>query len=73
LAGSATLAGHRGRGAQGALPAARIAAGRAEGCRGFVVETGAPQPGEAAPSFRNVGRAGFREAYPRPNLRRPPA
>jgi hypothetical protein len=68
-----TLPSHRGRGGQTAMFAARIAAGLAAGCRGFVTETGAPLPGEAAPSFRNIGRAGFREIYRRPNLRRPPA
>jgi hypothetical protein len=53
--------------------AARIASGIAEGCRGFVIETGAPLPGEASPSFRNIARGGFREVYRRPNLQRPPA
>ena len=64
--------GHRGRGGQAALFAARIAAGRDAGCRGFVTETGAPLPGEPAPSFDNILRAGFSVAYHRPNLRRPP-
>ena len=49
----------------------------AEGCRGVRrgcgIETGAPLPGEASPSFRNIVRGGFREVYRRPNLRRPPA
>ena len=67
-----TLASHRGRGAQQALFAARIGAGLAEGCRGFVTETGVPLEGEPAPSYRNILRAGFREIYARPNLRRPP-
>ena len=67
-----TLREARGRGGQGALLAARIAAGRAEGCRGFVTETGLPLAGEDAPSFRNIGRAGFRAAYERPNLVRAP-
>ena len=51
--------------------AARIAAGLAEGCRGFVTETGRPLPGEDAPSFRNIERAGFRPVYERPSLWRP--
>ena len=68
----ATLASHRGRGGQGAMLAARITAGRAASCRGFVTETGLPLPGEAAPSYRNILRAGFGKAYTRPNLRRPP-
>ncbi len=66
-----TLPSHRGRGAQQALLAARIEAGRAEGCRGFATETGAPVAGEPAPSYRNILRAGFTEAYTRPNLHRP--
>ena len=61
----------RGRGGQGAMLAARIVAGLAEGCRGFVTETGKPLPGEDAPSFRNIERAGFRPVYERPNLWRP--
>jgi hypothetical protein len=69
---AATRADHRGRGIQGALLAARIEAGRAAGLGGFTVETGVPLPGEAAPSFRNIERAGFRQAYRRENLR-PPA
>jgi len=32
-----------------------------------VTETGAPQPGEPAPSHRNILAAGFRAAYVRPN------
>ena len=67
--GSAARSGRRrGRGGQGAMLAARIAAGLAEGCRGFVTETGMPLPGEDAPSFRNIERAGFRPVYERPNL-----
>jgi hypothetical protein len=68
-----TLPRARGRGGQSAIFAARIAAGLAEGCRGFVTETGVPLAGEPAPSYRNILRAGFAEAYARPNLRRPPA
>jgi hypothetical protein len=65
------LGPHRGRGGQTALLAARIEAGRAEGCRHFTVETGVALPGEAAPSYRNILAAGFREAWRRENLHRP--
>ena len=63
----ATRPEHRGRGAQSALLAARIAAGLARGVEGFTTETGRPLPGEAGPSFANIKRAGFRIAYDRPN------
>jgi len=53
----------RGRGAQSALLAARIDAGRELGVRWFTTETGA----EPGPSYRNILRAGFEEAYRRPN------
>ena len=66
----ATLASHRGRGAQSALLAARIDAAIRSGCTVLTTETGMPQPGEAAPSYDNIRRAGFAIAYPRPNLRR---
>jgi hypothetical protein len=62
-------AGHRGRGGQAALLAARIEAGRAAGCRAFTVETGVPVDGEPAPSHANILRSGFREAWRRENLR----
>jgi GNAT superfamily N-acetyltransferase len=64
-----TRADHRGRGVQGALIAARIEAGRQAGLAGFTTETGVPLPGEGAPSFRNIERSGFRQAYRRENLR----
>jgi GNAT superfamily N-acetyltransferase len=66
----ATLAAHRGRGAQPAILAARIEAARAAGCQILSTETGIPGAGEAGPSYRNIHRAGFLIAYPRPNLRR---
>jgi hypothetical protein len=65
-----TIASRRGRGGQSAVLAARINAARAAGCSLLTTETGIPQPGEAAPSYGNIQRAGFRVAYPRPNLRR---
>ncbi len=66
----ATLAEHRGRGAQPAILAARIEAARAAGCQILTTETGIPNSGEAGPSYRNIHRAGFLIAYTRPNLRR---
>jgi GNAT superfamily N-acetyltransferase len=66
----ATMPDQRGRGAQSALLAARIEAARDAGCTILAVETGIPHEGEAAPSFKNILRAGFVSAYPRPNLAR---
>jgi GNAT superfamily N-acetyltransferase len=57
----------RGRGAQSALLAARIEAGRRLRVRRFATETGEEQQ----PSYRNILRAGFHEAYQRPNWRSP--
>jgi hypothetical protein len=63
----ATLADHRGRGAQKALIARRLADGIAAGVDGFTVETGLPAAGTEAkhPSFRNISGAGFALAYAR--------
>jgi hypothetical protein len=69
----ATLPEARARGAQSALLAARIAAGREAGLVWLTTETGRPLPGEPAPSFRNITRAGFAEAYDRRNFHRPAA
>jgi len=66
----ATVGSHRKRGAQSALLAARIDAAIASGCTLLTTETGIPQPGEPAPSYANIQRAGFTVAYPRPNLQR---
>jgi hypothetical protein len=69
----ATLATHRGRGAQSALFARRLADARAAGCRLAITETGPDTPEEPNPSYRNMLRAGFQVAYLRPNyVRRPP-
>lgn len=57
----------RGRGAQSGLLAARIEAGRALGVKQFTTETG----NDRGTSYRNILRAGFEEAYPRPNWRSP--
>lgn len=65
------LPGHRGRGAQSALLARRIADAQGAGASVVVTETGTPPPGEEAshPSFRNIVRAGFEPAYARMNFR----
>jgi len=53
----ATLAEHRGKGAQGALFAARSRVALAAGARRFATETGAPARGERpGPSYRNMLR-----------------
>ena len=68
----ATLAEHRGKGAQGALFAARSRVALAAGARHFVTETGAPVGGDGpGPSYRNMLRWGFREAELRPNYASP--
>lgn len=64
---AATRPAFRGRGAQNALIAARIEAGRADGVTTFVTETGERLPDRPAGSYRNVLRGGFREAYLRAN------
>jgi GNAT superfamily N-acetyltransferase len=64
---AATRPAFRGRGAQRALLAARIDAARATGARRIVTETGERAEGRADQSYRNILRAGFREAYLRPN------
>jgi GNAT superfamily N-acetyltransferase len=64
---AATLPEHRGRGAQKVLVAARIAAAEGAGCRLVVSETAEPRADKAAPSFHNLRRLGFVEAYRRTN------
>jgi hypothetical protein len=66
-----TVPSHRGRGAQNALLARRIADAITAGARALVTETGQPLPGEEAghPSYRNILRAGFEVAYLRMNYR----
>jgi hypothetical protein len=58
-----TLEHARGRGSQGGVLAARIRAAREEGARVLAVETSDSADGVPGPSFRNVVRAGFQEAY----------
>ena len=64
---AATLEPARGRGCQLALLHRRIRDAAAAGCRTLLVETGERVPGRPSPSYRNILRAGFREAYVRPN------
>ena len=66
----ATVPELRGRGAQGALLAARIDRARALGLGTVVTETGAPREDGPGPSYRNILRAGFEVAYERPNYSR---
>lgn len=63
----ATLPSHRGRGAQGAIMARRIADGIAKGCRWLVTETDEETPERPNPSYRNMVRTGFTMLYARPN------
>ncbi len=60
LVGAATLPGHRGKGAQNALLATRLAHARAKGCDLAMMGTGA-----GSGSQRNAERNGFRVAYTR--------
>lgn len=71
LGWGATLPEARGRGAQSALLAARIADARAAGCRLLTTETGPNDPDLNPVSWRNVQRAGFAVAYDRPSWIRP--
>lgn len=63
LGAAGTLEDARGRGAQSALLAARIRAASDADARMFATETIDRVDGVAGPSFRNVVRAGFEEAY----------
>jgi len=70
---AATDPAHRGRGAQGALLAARILVARRLGLRHVVVETGEPVGGRPGTSWRNILRAGFLPVFLRPFWRSTPA
>jgi GNAT superfamily N-acetyltransferase len=67
----ATLPAFRSRGAQSAILAARIEDARVQGCSTVVTETGELVEGRPAASYRNIVRAGFREAGARPSYRAP--
>jgi GNAT superfamily N-acetyltransferase len=67
----ATLEPARGRGCQTALLRRRISDAAEAGCRTLFVETGERVPGRPSASYRNILKAGFEEAYLRPNWQRP--
>ncbi|HEX5929922.1 MAG TPA: hypothetical protein VFY48_11070 [Solirubrobacterales bacterium] len=67
---AATLEPARGRGCQLALLHRRILDAIDAGCRTFWVETGERVPDKPSTSYRNILRAGFEEAYLRPNWKR---
>jgi GNAT superfamily N-acetyltransferase len=67
---AATLEPARGQGCQLALLHRRIADAIEAGCRLLFVETGERAADRPAGSYRNVLRAGFEEAYRRPNWQR---
>lgn len=64
---AATLAEHRGKGAQTALTVRRIEDAKKQGCKWLVVETAEQTAQHEAPSYRNMIRLGFKVAYIRPN------
>jgi GNAT superfamily N-acetyltransferase len=66
----ATLEPARGRGCQLALLRHRILEAGELGCRILFVETGERVPDRPSTSYRNILRAGFEEAYLRPNWAR---
>jgi GNAT superfamily N-acetyltransferase len=63
----ATVPERRGKGAQSALLADRIAAAREAGCDVVVTETVEPVDGQPNGSYRNILRAGFEPRYVRAN------
>lgn len=67
---AATLEEARGRGCQTALLHRRICDAAEAGCHTLFVETGERVPGRPAASYRNILKAGFEEAYLRPNWQR---
>jgi GNAT superfamily N-acetyltransferase len=67
---AATLEEARGRGCQTALLHRRIRDAAAAGCHTLFVETGERVPDRPSGSYRNILKAGFEEAYLRPNWQR---
>jgi GNAT superfamily N-acetyltransferase len=63
-----TVPERRGRGAQNAILAARIRRARQLRLEALATETGERVPDRPSNSYRNILRAGFEEAYLRPNL-----
>ncbi|WP_207479871.1 GNAT family N-acetyltransferase [Arenibaculum pallidiluteum] len=70
---AATRPEWRGQGAQSAILARRIADALEAGARILTTDTSVPKPGQTAPSYANILRAGFTVAYLRPNLAPPAA
>ena len=66
----ATVEDARGRGCQTALLRRRISDAAEAGCRTLLVETGERVPDRPSASYRNILKAGFDEAYLRPNWQR---
>jgi GNAT superfamily N-acetyltransferase len=66
----ATLEAARGRGCQTALLRRRILDAAEAGCHTLLVETGERVPDRPSTSYRNILKAGFEEAYLRPNWQR---
>jgi hypothetical protein len=64
---AATLEAARGRGCQLGLLRRRIVDAAAAGCHTLFVETGEQATDRPSGSYRNILRAGFEEAYLRPN------
>ncbi len=71
LGAAGTLPDQRGKGAQSALLAVRIALADELGLDVLTTETGEQRADAANISYRNIVRAGFEEAYVRPNLLSP--
>lgn len=69
----ATLEAARGRGCQTALLRQRVIDAAGAGCHTLLVETGERVPNRPSTSYRNILKAGFEEAYLRPNWQRRPA
>jgi hypothetical protein len=67
LFGAGTLPGHRRRGAQSGLIAARVRAAVEAGARWISAETGVETPEEPNSSLHNLRRAGLLDRYERPN------
>lgn len=64
---AATLPAYRGHGVQGALIRSRLELAREQACDSVVVETAEQTAEHSAPSYRNMIRYGFTEAYFRQN------
>jgi GNAT superfamily N-acetyltransferase len=67
---AATLQEGRGRGCQTALLNRRIVDAAEAACHTLFVETGERVPNRPSASYRNILKAGFEEAYLRPNWQR---